>query len=196
MSSTVGVVGVEHDTRRGPVPTGELARRTRDHGATVVHHDHLVGEAFGLEEEVRAHEDGLAVLGHLVDEAEHGAGRLGVEAGGRFVEEQEVGIVEHGPGEREAGPHAGGVAADLAGRARRRCRSAGRVGDAVTARGPGPPRRARPRTRGCRCRSGGRTARGGRAPRRTVGGSRCPRRRLRGRARGCGRRRRADAARR
>ena len=37
----------------------------------MVHHDDLVGEALGLEQQVRAHDDGLAVLGHLVDEAEH-----------------------------------------------------------------------------------------------------------------------------
>ena len=40
-------------------------------------------------------------------------GRLGIEAGGRLVEQQEIGLVEHGAGEREPGPHAGGVAADL-----------------------------------------------------------------------------------
>ena len=81
---------------------------------------------FGLEQEVRAHEDGLALLGELVDEAEHGLGRLGVEAGGRLVEQQQVGLVEHGAGEREAGPHAGGVAADPLVERVARCRSAPR----------------------------------------------------------------------
>ena len=100
----------------------------------MVHHDHLVGEALGLEQEVRAHEDGLAVLGHLVDEAEHGARRLGVETGGRLVEQEEVGLVEHGAGQREAGPHAGRVAADLL---------VERVGDAEAL---APPRRSRSST--------------------------------------------------
>ena len=108
-----GIVGVEHDACRGPVLARELAGRARHHRLTVVHHDHLVGEALGLEQEVRAHEDGLAALGHLVDEAEHRAGRLGVEARGRLVEQEEVGLVEHRPGQREAGAHAGGVPADL-----------------------------------------------------------------------------------
>ena len=57
--------------------------------------------------------DGLAALGHLVDETEHGARQLGVEARGGLVEEQEVGFVEDGPGQHEAGPHPGRVAADL-----------------------------------------------------------------------------------
>ena len=52
-------------------------------------------------------------FGHLVDEAEHRPGRLGVEARGGLVEQQQVGFVEDGPGQREAGPHAGGVPADL-----------------------------------------------------------------------------------
>ena len=78
----------------------------------MIHHDDLVGETLGLEQQVRAHEDGLAAFGHLVDEPEHGARRLGVEAGGRLVEQEEVGFVEHGAGEGEPGPHAGGVAAD------------------------------------------------------------------------------------
>ena len=56
--------------------------------------------------------DGLALLGELVDEAEDGLGRLGVEAGRRLVEQQQVGFVQDGAGEREAGPHAGGVATD------------------------------------------------------------------------------------
>ena len=132
----------------------------------MVHHDDLVGEALGLEQQVRAHEDGLAVLGHLVDEAEHGAGRLGVEARGRLVEEQQVGLVEHGAGQREAGAHAGGVAADLlvervgdpeAGRGARRCARP------TSAR----RRRARPRTRGCRSPTGGRRARAGPGRRRS-----------------------------
>ena len=69
-------------------------------------HDHdLVGETFGLEEQVRAHEDGLAVFGHLVDESEHRARRLRIETGGRFVEQQEIGLVQHRAGEREACAH-------------------------------------------------------------------------------------------
>ena len=74
-----------------------------DHRLTVVHHDHLVGEPFGFEQEVRAHQDGLAALGHLVDEAEHRAGRLGVEPRGRLVEQQEVGLVQHRTGRARAG---------------------------------------------------------------------------------------------
>ena len=58
----------------GQYSAGELVRASPTTIAlAVVHHDHLVGEPLGLEQEVRAHQDGLAVLGHLVDEAEHRA---------------------------------------------------------------------------------------------------------------------------
>ena len=103
---------------------------------TVVHHHDLVGEAFGLEQEVRAHQDGLAAFGHLVDEAEHGAGRLRVEARGRLVEQQEIGLVQHRARQREPGAHAGGVAADLL---------VERVGDPEALRGLGDPGVDQPR---------------------------------------------------
>ena len=79
-------------------------------------------------------------------------GRLGVEAGGRLVEEQEVGIVQHRAGEREPGAHAGRVAADPM------CE---RVGDAEAVGGLRDPRvdvgavdleERRGVARGCRCR--------------------------------------------
>ena len=78
----------------------------------VVHHHDVIGEPFGLEQEVGAHEHGAAVVRHLADEREHRAGRLGVEAGGRLVEQEQVGFVERRAGEREARLHAGRVAAD------------------------------------------------------------------------------------
>ena len=76
-------------------------------------HDDLVGQALGLDEQVGAHDHGVAVGGHLADEVEHGLGGLGVEARRRLVEEQQLGVVQHRPGQGQAGLHAGRVAADL-----------------------------------------------------------------------------------
>ena len=131
MSSSAGSSASSTTRAAGQYSTREVVGRARDHRLAVVHHDDLVGETLGLEQQVRAHEDGLAALGHLVDEAEHGARRLGVEAGRRFVEQEEVGLVEHGAGQREPGAHAGGVAADL---------QVEGVGDAEAFRGLGDAR--------------------------------------------------------
>src|SRR4051794_1133928 len=46
------VVGIEQHAGRGPVTAGELLGRARDHRVALVHHDHLVGEAFRLEQQV------------------------------------------------------------------------------------------------------------------------------------------------
>ena len=140
----------------------------------MVHDDDLVGEAFGLEQQVGAHHDGLAVLGHLVDEAEHGArptpgrgrpsARRGAGGPGRARR----------PGRARAGPACRSSTRRPAGRGRRRSRS-GRPRDAGSGR-----RRRRtseqlgrvPQVR--RTRRGGRTARVGPARRRTDAGSDWP----------------------
>ena len=68
--------------------------------------------------------------GHLVDELEHGVRRLGVEARGRLVVEEQLGAVQHAAGQREAGLHAGRVAADLVVEGGVDAEPAGGLGDA------------------------------------------------------------------
>ena len=108
----VGVLGVDQRPGRRPERVAQLVGRAGDERVPAVQHDDLVGQPLGLEQEVRAHEDGLAVLGHLVDEAEHRARRLGVEARSRLVEQQEIGLVQHRARQRQPGTHPGRVAAD------------------------------------------------------------------------------------
>ena len=148
----------------------------------VLEHDDLLGQALGLHQEVGAHEDGATVGGHLADHLEHRVARLGVEARGGLVEEQQVGLVEDRAGEGEAGLHAGREATDLAVEGVLDAEAVGRGADAVGRPSrPDRGRRARPSRRGCRSRSGGRRGRAWRTPRRSGCGP--PRRRRRDRGR-------------
>ena len=66
-------------------------------------HRHPVGEAAGLAEEVGGEHDGAPVVGReRADQVDDVAGRGRVEARGRLVEEQHLGVVEERPGQGEA----------------------------------------------------------------------------------------------
>ena len=76
-------------------------------------HRHAVGEPARLAEEVGAQHDGASVLGgERADEVDHVAGGGGVEARGRLVQEQHLGVVQQGPGRGRAACAAGGEALD------------------------------------------------------------------------------------
>ena len=148
----------------------------------------LVGQALGLDQQVGAHHDGAALGGHLPDEVEHGVRRLGVEAGGGLVEQQQLGVVQHRAGQREAGLHAGGVAADLLVEGLDDAEAVGGGDDAVVGVAAEAVELGGV-ARGCRGPTGGRRGRawptrrrsGGAPPRRPRSGSRpkvrtCPRR--------------------
>ena len=103
--------------------------------------DEVVGHQRDLGEEVAADEDRLAVAGKGDEHVADPAHAFGVEAVGRLVEDQRVGIAEQHAGEPEALAHAERVAAHLA--PGDRCHADDvehgvdtRVGDAVARRHP------------------------------------------------------------
>ena len=135
-------------------PPGQLVgRAVGDDGAAGQDQD-AVGQLLGLVEVVRGQQDrGVVHVGQSVHQVVELAPRLGVEAGGRLVEEQQLGPADDADGDVEP---AALPAGELAGPACRRARSAR------------PPRsaRRRPRAGGSRRRVGGVVAsRGGRAAR-------------------------------
>ena len=108
----LGLLGVHVDHDARPVLVGQVLRRARDQVGAVLEDDDLVGQALGLQQEVGAHDDGVAVLGHRPDELQHGVGGLGVEAGRGLVVEQQVGVVHDRAGQGQPGLHAGRIAPD------------------------------------------------------------------------------------
>jgi hypothetical protein len=60
-----------------------------------------------------AEDDGLAAVGQGQDQVFHLAAADGVEAGRRFIEDDEVGIIDQGLGQADAALHAFGELADL-----------------------------------------------------------------------------------
>ena len=88
---SIGVLGADQHEGARPEQAGQVVRRAGDQVGAVLHHDDLVGEALGFEQEVGAHDHGAAVVGHLPDQVEHRVGGLGVEAGRRLVVEQQSG---------------------------------------------------------------------------------------------------------
>ena len=83
------------------VGRGQLARRPDAHDPPLPHHRDAVGELLGLVEVVRREQDGLAERAEGADHLPRGASRLRVEAGGRLVEEDEVGIADERDAEIE-----------------------------------------------------------------------------------------------
>ena len=73
-----------------------------------LHHQPPAGEihhalaAFRLVHVVGGHQHGHAVGGHLVDHVPELAPRLGIDAGGRFVEQQQARPMQHAGGQRHA----------------------------------------------------------------------------------------------
>jgi hypothetical protein len=100
-----GGAEVDVDVEPGPQPGGDLVRPAEDDQPTPVQHGHAVGEPPGLPEEVGAEHDRPALFGSQPgDEPDHLAGRRGIQARGRLVEEQDLGSVEQGPGQSDPLP--------------------------------------------------------------------------------------------
>ena len=107
------VLGVDHDGVVGPVPAHQRVGGAGDERPAVLEHHDLVGQALGLDQEMGAHHDGVALVGHLSDELEHGVRRLGIKPRGRLVVQQEVGAVQHRSSQCQTGLHPRRVAAHL-----------------------------------------------------------------------------------
>ena len=200
--------------RRGVAPA-DLGRGAEGDDAPVDHHGDAVGQRLGLVHEVGGEEDRLAQRAEVLDRRPRLAAGRRVEAGGRLVEEEQVGVADEGEGEVQAAPLAAREQLDALGspcrpgpRARRARRPGGGAGSSARTWSGPPPPSARPGRRppAGRCRRAraapARRPRGrgrARAPRRRCGrgsprGSRswwsCPRRWVRGGRRPPRRRRR------
>jgi hypothetical protein len=92
----------------------EFADFVFDHFFAAEEDGDAVADVLDVGKEVGAEEDGFALVFEGDDEVFHFAGADGVEAGGGFVEEDEVGVVDEGLGETDASGHAFGVFAEFA----------------------------------------------------------------------------------
>ena len=95
------------DVRAGHLE-GDEAGMPRHLAGVALHHDVPVGEiddamaALGLVHVVGGDQHGEAFAGEVVDHVPELAARLGVDAGGRLVEQQQLRLVQDAGGEREA----------------------------------------------------------------------------------------------
>ena len=71
-----------------------------------------MADVFDIGQQVGRQQDGFSAGDQGEDEVLDLAGALGIEAGGRFVENDQIGIVEEGLGEADAAGHALGEAPD------------------------------------------------------------------------------------
>ena len=94
----------EADLGRRRVAAAELARRPGGDDLAAHHHGDAVGERLRLVHEVRRQHDGLAEVAQRADRRPRLAAGVGVEAGGRLVEEQQVGVAHEREREVEAAP--------------------------------------------------------------------------------------------
>jgi hypothetical protein len=77
----------------------DLRRRADGEDATVLHDPDAIAEGLGLVEVVRGEQDRLAEVGERAHGAPGGAARLGIEAGRRLVEEDELRVADEREGE-------------------------------------------------------------------------------------------------
>ena len=86
------------------MPADQFGRLPLDQQASPVHDDQPVAEAGGLVHVVGRQQDGKPVRPELLQTLPDLVARLGVEAGRRLVEDQELRLVEERPGHDET-PH-------------------------------------------------------------------------------------------
>jgi hypothetical protein len=79
-----------------------------------VHDGDAVAHLFDLAEQMRAKDHGLPFGAHRVDHAADGGRADGVDARGRFVQDDELGVMDDGLGETDALEHALGIGPDRA----------------------------------------------------------------------------------
>ncbi len=79
----------------------QLAGRAEGDHATVVDDGDTIAEALRLFHVMRGQEDGAAGLLELEDEIPELPSRLGIEAGGRLVEKQQLGMADQRGGHRQ-----------------------------------------------------------------------------------------------
>ena len=79
-----------------------LARRAHGDDAAFIDDGHAVAELLGLFDVVRGEQDGALLAAQVLHQLVNFQARLRIEAGGRFVQEQHLRIVEQRQGERQA----------------------------------------------------------------------------------------------
>ena len=72
----------------------------------MVKHQQARAQALGLVHEVGGEQDALALLQQGLQPLPHQVAGLGVQPGGGLVEQQQLGVVDQGPGQREPALHA------------------------------------------------------------------------------------------
>ena len=80
----------------------QFARRAHGDHFAVVDDGHAIAEPLGFFDVVRGEQDGFLALLELLDDVVDFAAHLRVEAGGRLVEENDLGIVHQRHGQRQA----------------------------------------------------------------------------------------------
>src|SRR6187551_2740824 len=90
------------DTGLGGAPFLKLARRADGDDDAVVDDGDAIAKAFGFLDVMGGHEDGALFRAKLLDQVANLEAYLRVEAGGRFVEEEELRVVDEGKGESDA----------------------------------------------------------------------------------------------
>ena len=103
---------VDLDRLAAGVLGDELRRRPGGDGAAVRHDHHGVGEALGLLDVVRRHEDRRALGAQRVDQRPQLLPDLRVEADGRLVEQHEPRPVHQRARDQQAAAHAAGELVD------------------------------------------------------------------------------------
>ena len=88
-------------------------RRPLGHDQAAVHHHQPVAELLGLVHVVRGDHQRHALLLEPEQPVPQQVPGLRVEAGGRLVEQQQVGVVDQRPGDRQPALHAAGEVVDL-----------------------------------------------------------------------------------
>ena len=108
------LVGESHlDDLPAHVLVDERPRRACGGDATAVHDDQAVAELLRLVHVVRRHDEGHALLLEAVQALPDEVAGLGVEPGGRLVEDHELGPRDERPGDRQAPPHPARERVDL-----------------------------------------------------------------------------------
>ena len=100
---------------RGREQLLQLGERAAGDDAALVQDRDAVGQMFGLVEVLRGQQHGRARVREFLDHAPHFDAGFGVEARGRLVEVDDLGVSDQAHRDVEAATHAAGVGADLAG---------------------------------------------------------------------------------
>ena len=106
-----GVVGGPDVGARG---LEQLVLGALGHDAALADHDDVVGDDLDLVEQVAGEQHGAALVGVPAEQVAHPADAGGVEAVGRLVEDQHLGVAEEGGRDAEPLAHAERVVADPA----------------------------------------------------------------------------------